>query len=169
MKTTAIILAAGKAKRMMANKNKLFLDLRKPILIHAIEAFEKHKLVNEIIVVVNKKDLEACSKIVEKNIFKKLKKIIVGGETRQQSSYNGVIEADSDIILIHDGARPLVKEDSITNSIRDAINYGASVISVPLKETIKKVDKCFVKNTLDRDALWIADCPNSTNIQGRYY
>ena len=161
MKTTAIILAAGKAKRMMAHKNKLFLELRKPILIHSIEAFENHKLINEIIIVVNKKDLEACSKIVEKNIFKKLRRIIVGGETRQRSSYNGVIEADSDIILIHDGARPLVTEDSITNSIRDALNYGASVVAVPLKETVKKIDNCFVQNTLDRDALWVAQTPQT--------
>ncbi len=161
MKTTAIILAAGKAKRMMTHKNKLFLELRKPILIHSIEAFENHKLINEIIIVVNKKDLEACSKIVEKNIFKKIKKIMVGGETRQQSSYNGVMEADSDIILIHDGARPLVTEDSITNSIRDSLNYGASVVAVPLKETVKKIDNCFVQNTLDRDALWVAQTPQT--------
>ena len=164
MKTTAIILAAGKAKRMVADKNKLFLELRKPILIHTIEAFEKHKLINEIIVVVNKKDLRVCSKIIEKNIFKKIKKIIIGGETRQQSSYNGVMEADADIILIHDGARPLVTEDSITNSIKDALNYGASVVTVPLKETIKEVGNCFVKNTLDRDALWIAQTPQTFKV-----
>ena len=161
MKTIAIILAAGKAKRMMANKNKLFLELQKPILIHTIEAFEKHKLINEIIVVVNKKHLDICNKVVEKNIFKKIRKIVVGGETRQQSSYNGVMEADADIILIHDGARPLVTEDSITNSIKDALKYGASVVAVPMKETVKNVDNFFVKNTLNRKKLWIAQTPQT--------
>jgi 2-C-methyl-D-erythritol 4-phosphate cytidylyltransferase len=161
MKTTAIILAAGNAKRMMSCKNKLFLELQKPILIHTIEVFEKHDLINDIIIVVNKKDLDMCDKVIKKNRFKKIKKIVTGGKTRQESSYNGVMQADSDIILIHDGARPLVKEDSITNSIKDALTYGASTVAVPLKETLKKVENLFVEKTLERDSLWVVQTPQT--------
>lgn len=164
MKVTAVILAAGKAKRMGGKKNKVFLRLRRPILSHAIEAFEKNNLINEIILVANKDDFKNCEKLIKEEKFKKIKKIVQGRETRQKSSYNGIFSINnSDIILIHDGARPFVTQDVITNSINDAIKYGAGVVAVPVKDTIKLSQKNsandFVKRTLERENLWEIQTP----------
>jgi len=170
IKITAVIMAAGKAKRMGGRKNKVFLRLRKPILGHAIEAFEKNPLVNEIILVANKDDFSECRRVIKKEEFTKIKKIVEGGKTRQESSYNGIFAAENsgkfDIILTHDGARPFVTQDVIINSINDAVKFGASVVAVPVSNTIKesfsqkrKTDELIVKKTLQRDDLWEIQTP----------
>lgn len=161
MKTTAVILAAGEAKRMMADKNKLFLELRKPILIHTLEAFERNNKIDAIILVVNEKDKRGCEELLKHYPFKKLGKIVTGGKIRQESSYNGVFAANGDIILIHDCARPFVSQECITNSINDVVKYGISVVAVPAKDTIKLGNGGFVKKTLDRSNLWIIQTPQT--------
>jgi 2-C-methyl-D-erythritol 4-phosphate cytidylyltransferase len=169
MKVTAVILAAGKAKRMGGKKNKIFLKLRKSILGHTLEAFEKNSLVTEIILVANKNDFNDCYRIIKKENFRKIKRIIEGGETRQESSYKGVFSIktldNSDVIITHDGARPFVTQDVITNSINDAITHGASVVAVPVKDTIKEAivnsKDILVKKTLTRDNLWEIQTPQA--------
>ncbi|MCP3682553.1 MAG: 2-C-methyl-D-erythritol 4-phosphate cytidylyltransferase [bacterium] len=160
MNVTAVIVAAGEGKRMGAGKSKMFLNLGKETtMFHTFKAFQDNELVNEIIVVISEQYKELFEEEAKKH--DKVKKIILGGETRQQSSYNGVFSADSDIILVHDGARPFVSQECITNSINDAIEFGASVVAVPAKDTIKKVTDNFVDETLDRSSLWLMQTPQT--------
>jgi len=156
-KNCAIILAAGKGKRMGANINKIFLNLKdKPILYYTINAFEVHKYIGEIILVASKNEVKECKNLIEKYKFKKVLKIVEGGSERQNSVFNGLkaVNKDTDIVLIHDGARPFVTEDIISNGIKYANLYGIASCGVTPKDTIKvKNEEGFSMETLDRSKL----------------
>jgi len=158
MKTVAIIVAGGKGKRM--GRPKQFLKIAgRPMLAWTLEAFQKSKIIDGIILVVSKEQLAAARKLK----FSKILKIVAGGTERQASVKNGLaaLPAGCEIIAIHDGARPAVTEDIIKRAVKSTRKYGAVVVGVPVKDTIKRV-KCQgsrVKETLDRSELWQAQTP----------
>lgn len=161
---TAIILAAGKGTRMRAEFNKQYLLLKgKPIIAHTLDVFESSSLIDEIILVINKNDLELCKKnILEKFKFKKVVKIINGGAQRQDSVLNGLMHMNnkSKTVLIHDGARPLVTKETIKRCIEGAKKFGAVSVGVPIKDTIKIMkDDGFVSFTPKRENVWITQTP----------
>lgn len=155
-----IIVAAGKSTRM--KEDKLFLELlNKPIVYYSIEPFEKHENIEEIILVAkleNKKHLESLIKEYE---FKKIKKIVEGGETRQDSAYEGLKSIDkASTVLIHNAANLLVTEKEITDVIKATEEYGVAAVGYPVKDTIKKADtENFVTKTLKRKGLWQIQTP----------
>lgn len=166
-KITAIILAAGQGKRMEYEKNKIFIRIKKPIIIHTISAFEKNENIDEIFLVINKNEVEDMKKLVSNHDLNKVKKFIVGGETRQKSSYNGVKEAiDSNIVMVHDGARPFIRQNIIDKIIKQTNKFDACVVATPVKDTIKisKTDN-FVEKTLDRSTLWAVQTPQSFKLE----
>ena len=148
-KVSVIILAAGNGSRMNRDINKLFLSIGdKPLLAHTIEKFENSNLTGEIIVVLQKKDIETFKKLIlEPYNFKDIK-IVEGGEDRQDSAYNGIkaLDEDTDLVLIHDGARPFVSNAIIQDCIEKTKLNGAAVSSIPAVDTIK-----FSKNNRDID------------------
>lgn len=161
---SAIIVAAGQGKRMNVGVNKQYIILKgKPILAHTINIFESSPLVKEIIVVVGENEKEKCNKdIINAYDFKKVKALVTGGESRQQSMYNGLkaVSQNADIVITHDGARPLLEEELLEKSIKETINYGGTVVGVTVKNTIKMVDSDgFIKSTLQRDLLWNIQTP----------
>ena len=162
----AIIAAAGKGSRMNSEINKQYMEIAgKPVLARTVQIFEGCGLVDEIILVVNSGDIVYCKQdIVDEYGFRKVTAIIAGGETRQQSVYNGLMQLDGNtgIVLIHDGARPFVSEKSIADSIAVAEEYGSACVAVPVKDTIKSAgaDK-LVKETLDRSELWSIQTPQT--------
>lgn len=165
MKVVAIIPSAGKGERMGQKKEFLLLG-GKPILAHTLKPLEDHPQISETILVVDEKSIEKCKReIVEKYGFKKVKEVIVGGEERQDSVYNGLkrVAKDCDIVLIHDGARPFLTEDLITKSIKGAEKHKASVVAVPCIDTIKFAhkEKDMAIETLDREYLWMAQTPQT--------
>lgn len=155
MKTSVIIAAGGVGKRM--GRKKQFLPLAgSSVLEWTISAFKKVKAVSEIIIVVDYEEMERA-----KNLGVK---VVAGGKERQDSVKNGmkVVSPDTDIVLIHDGARPLITIDIIDKAIRVAAEYGAAVVGVPAKDTIKRVgDDLFVKDTVDRNTIWQAQTPQA--------
>lgn len=161
---SVIIAAAGMSNRMGSKINKQFIAIGgKPILAHTIEKFERCRYVDEIIVVAKEEEIEYCRKeIVRKYKFNKVANIIRGGKERQDSVYNGILALNekSDIVLVHDGARPFVKLENIEDGIKGVVEYGACVIGVPVTDTIKVVgnDK-FIDSTPKRDLLWAAQTP----------
>ena len=162
-KITAIILAAGKGSRMNSDTKKQFMEIGgKPILWYSLFAFEKYG-VDQIILVTGAEDIEYCKKeIVEKYGFKKVTDIVAGGKERYQSVYNGLKKVTGNIVMIHDGARPLVSGDVIDRCVKGTIKYGACVAGVPVKDTIKIVDQNnIVTDTPDRSSLWITQTPQS--------
>ena len=161
---SVIIAAAGMSNRMGSKINKQFIAIdNKPILAHTLEKFEKCKYIDEIIVVTKEEEVEYCRKeIIKKYGFKKVTNIVRGGKERQDSVYNGILALNekTGIVLTHDGARPFVKIESIEDGIRGVIEYGACVIGVPVKDTIKVIDSSNqVHHTPKRDLLWAAQTP----------
>lgn len=166
VKVSAIVVAAGKGKRMERTYNKQYIALEeKPILAHTLTHFENHDAVDEVIVVVGKGEVQFCKEqIVEKYHLQKVKKVIEGGKERYHSVYNGLKAAseESEVVLIHDGARPFLTEEIVNKGIAAAKVHGSSITGVPVKDTIKVIDgEGFVKDTLKRDNLWQVQTPQT--------
>jgi 2-C-methyl-D-erythritol 4-phosphate cytidylyltransferase len=163
-KTTAILLAAGTGKRMKSSTAKQYLLLSgKPILYYSLKAFEE-STVDEIILVVGKNEIEYCEEsLIKKYNFKKVTRIIEGGKERYHSVFHGLKEIKSaDKVLIHDGVRPFITVDIIEEAIRNLDIYGACVVGVPSKDTIKLVNSDgIVKETPDRNKVWSVQTPQA--------
>src|SRR3989344_256172 len=162
----AIIVAAGKGKRMNSEENKVFLNLlNKPMLYYALKAFQDCDQINEIIIVARKNDFKRITELKLKYDFNKIKNIIEGGNERQDSVYNGLVSIKNakkdDIMIVHNGSNPLVKENEITGCINSAKQFGAAVCAFPLKDTIKKINKGFVEKTLDRKDVYQMQTPQA--------
>ncbi|HWQ30432.1 MAG TPA: 2-C-methyl-D-erythritol 4-phosphate cytidylyltransferase [Negativicutes bacterium] len=163
---TAIVLAAGKGNRMNAGMNKQFIPiLGKPLLAHTLEVFQACSLVDSIILVAGRGELELCRQlIVEAYGFSKVDKLIEGGSERQESVYKGLLalETDCGVVMIHDGARPIFTGNLIERCIAGAEKYGAVSAGMPAKETVKILDgKGFVKYTPQRELVWITQTPQA--------
>lgn len=139
MSNTAIILAAGNGTRMKADKSKLLLEINgKTVIERTVNTFSNIADIDDIIVVVRETDIPLYENVLSKyNIS-----YCIGGLTRQESVSNAVETIDdADMIIIHDGARPLVTENEISNTLRVAQEKGAAAVGVKVKDTIKVVDK----------------------------
>ena len=159
---SAIILAGGKGKRMGKDISKQFILVKgRPIIYYTIKKFSKCKLIDEIILVLPKDEIEYCKKEVLEKYSLKVDKIVEGGKERQDSVYNGLKAVkNSDIVLIHDGARPFVSEKIILEGIENAKKYGAAAPGVMPKDTIKVKDELsFSKETLKRESLIAIQTP----------
>lgn len=162
-KITAIVLAAGSGSRMKSKTKKQFMEIKgKPVIWYSLFEFEKSR-VDEIILVTGKEDIDYCKKeIVEKYNLKKIKNVVAGGSERYESVYNGLKEVTGNIVLIHDGARPLINNEIIERSIEGTIKSDACVVGVPVKDTIKRANKeGYIIDTTNRSELWITQTPQS--------
>ncbi|KYH28789.1 MULTISPECIES: 2-C-methyl-D-erythritol 4-phosphate cytidylyltransferase [Clostridium] len=159
----AIIVAAGKGTRMKAKINKQFIKLKgKPILYYTLKAFEDNDLIDEIVLVLAKNEIEYCKdNILNKYKMNKIKKIVEGGSTRQDSVIRGLLAAKgNDVVLIHDGARPFVDNRIIEDGIKYANIYDACACGVEPKDTIKiKTEDGFSLNTPKRETLFSVQTP----------
>ena len=163
MKVNAIVLAAGSGSRMKSKTKKQFMEIKgKPVIWYSLFEFEKSR-VDEIILVTGKEDIDYCKKeIVEKYNLKKIKNVVAGGSERYESVYNGLKEVTGNIVLIHDGARPLINNEIIERSIEGTIKSDACVVGVPVKDTIKRANKeGYIIDTPNRSELWITQTPQS--------
>jgi 2-C-methyl-D-erythritol 4-phosphate cytidylyltransferase len=166
MKADAVIVSAGLGRRFQEGTKKQFLCLSgKPILARALDPFEASPLIRSICLVVGRDDLEYCLReIVEKFRYRKISKVVHGGKTRQESARNGIdaVPADSEIISIHDGVRPFVTREMISDSIDGARRFQAVVMAVPVKDTIKQVlEDGTILQTLERESLWQVQTPQT--------
>ena len=137
----------------------------KPIIAHTILPFEQSSLVESIILVGHKDHLKDLERIIKKYRFRKVTRIVPGGATRRDSvaAGLGVLDQDTAIVVVHDGARPLVTSAIIETTIRECRQSEAVTVGVPIKPTIKKIDreKYFVTETLDRDEIWEIQTPQT--------
>ncbi len=161
--TSAIVVAAGAGKRFNSEIPKQFLNLKgKIILAYSIEKLEKSNLVDEIIVVVPEKFIDFCQKnIITKYNFKKVSRVISGGSTRQSSVQNGLLNVDKkcNLVLVHDGVRPLIELKQIEAVIKSAKKSKAAILAVPVKETLKRVNRKIIAKTEDRRNFYLAQTP----------
>ncbi|MEI5909168.1 2-C-methyl-D-erythritol 4-phosphate cytidylyltransferase [Bacillus spongiae] len=158
-----IIPAAGKGKRMGAHCNKLLLELHEvPIIVHTLRIFEQDPLCRNTIVVIHSEEEEIFLKLLSEYNLQKVSKLVYGGTERQFSVFNGMRSlSDSEIVLVHDGARPFVTQNTIHALVEAAKTNGAAVAAVPVKDTIKVVQQQTVMETLDRSSLWSVQTPQA--------
>lgn len=164
-KTVAVIVAGGSGKRMGGAVKKQYILLRgKEVLARTVDVFEACEFIDEIIVVVSKDEIDYVKeKIVEAYNYSKIEKIIAGGAERQDSVYNGLKAADknTDYVIVHDGARPFITKEVILKCLEKAKETGASIVGVPVKDTIKicNAKTHIVEQTPDRNTLWTIQTP----------
>ena len=163
-KVSAIILAAGSGSRF--GEKKQFKELNgKPIWFYSLNTFIQSESVDELILVIPNDSLETLK---QSQVFTSLNKtnnikLVSGGESRKDSVFNGlkVVKKAIDIVCIHDAARPFIKASYIKHSVEACSEFDGAIIAIPSVDTVKKVDKQIIKNTIDRESLWMAQTPQT--------
>ena len=168
MKVVALILAAGQGKRMVAEKSKPYLLLAgKPILFHTLREFEKCPSIDEVVLIVEKHAIDyARSVVVEAFRCRKVTSVVAGGEKRQDSVREGIkaLDNDCELVMVHDGVRPFISRALLKKAVEATRKSGATVVAVPVKDTIKVVSKeKEVLQTPDRKTLWAVQTPQTFN------
>lgn len=169
----AILTAGGVGSRTHQDLPKQFLNVEnRPIIVYTLEAFQQHPSIDEIYVAC----LDGWSQVLEAyakqfNITK-LKRIVVGGSTGQKSIYNGLRAIKDDyeqtedlVVIIHDGNRPMVSQDVITDNLVKQKKYGSAVTVIPTTEVVfVSEDGTESHSALNRDVLWRTQTPHSYNF-----
>lgn len=159
--TTAILVAAGNATRMGENKMFLIVD-GVPVVAKSLLALQQTPEIFQIIVVSKPEDFGQIKEIVDIFQIDKVSDIVAGGTTRQESVVNGLtcVNQEAKLIAIHDGARPLVSPEIITQVIIDAQEHGGATACVPSKDTVKIADdEGFVSVTPKREKVYLIQTP----------
>lgn len=162
MQVTAIVLAAGRGERLGLGFNKVFAELAgKPVVIRSLELFESIPEVAQVIVVSAAGEEEDIRALVEKFKVSKVKTIVAGGSTRSRSVAAALpyISCQSDWLLIHDGARPLLRAEDVHALLQAAEPGCGAILAVPVVDTIKEVENGDICGTPDRSRLWAAQTP----------
>ncbi len=160
---SAIIVAAGKSTRMGSNKMLQSFG-SKTVFERTVAEFEDCGAVNEMIVVSSEENVEEFSELVRKNLFSKVTAIVHGGANRQESVFNGLkyCGKNADAIVIHDGARPLVKKETVAKVLSEALVYGAASAAIKSRDTIKRIDgEGFAVDTIDRETAVLIQTPQA--------
>ena len=163
--TSAIIPASGLGKRLSSDSDKAFTAIAgQPLSARTLAIFQECAEIDEVILVTRAAQVSRAKELACERGFTKVKAVTAGGEVRQDSVRNGLAEmsSDSEIVVIHDGARPLVTHEIITSSIEAARADGAAIAAVPVIDTIKTShDGRFVASTLDREKLYAVQTPQT--------
>jgi 2-C-methyl-D-erythritol 4-phosphate cytidylyltransferase len=164
LKTVAIIPAGGSGVRMENERPKQFLDVDgRPLLAVTLEKFQVCPVIRTVILVAPENEVAYCqSEIVERYRLTKVEKVVAGGERRQDSVKLGIEASggDCELILIHDGVRPLVTPDLIVRVVEAAQAHRTVITGLPAKETVKEIDEnAVVVRTFDRQKVWLVQTP----------
>lgn len=139
--------------------------LDKPVLTHTIGVFDRSAVVDAIFVIVSEADFDACRSVaIEPYGFQKVAGLVAGGNTRQDSVFNGLqaLPDNTDFVIVHDGVRPFVTDEMIGTCLEAADDWGAAVVAVPVKDTVKIADRDeFIVDTPDRSRLWAVQTPQA--------
>ena len=163
MKVGAIIPAAGRGKRIGASVPKQFLEIQgRPLLHHTLMVFASCKLIDYVVLVMPRADVDEMGEDWL-NKYEIVRKVVVGGEQRQDSVYNGFssLEEGTDIVVVHDGVRPFTTPQMIIATVEAAQQHGAAITAIPVNDTVKQAADGFVKQTVSRDGLWRVQTPQA--------
>lgn len=166
----AVIAAAGSGARMHlapgrggAAVNKVFLELcGAPVLAHTLTAFERCRKIGEIVVVTRECDIALCKQLADEFNITKLKSIICGGTTRQESVRKGLTELSGgcELAAIHDGARCLIQTEDIDAVIEEACLSGAACLGTVCADSLKRTDSGgYICEDIDRSGVYMAQTP----------
>lgn len=155
---SAIVVAAGKGLRLRSKVSKAVIKInKKPLIAYSLGVLKACREIKEIILVCNRANRGRLKAFA--------KKTVLGGKLRRDSVNNGLkaVDPQADLILIHDAARPFIDKTIVLKAINTARRYGAAVVGVPVKNTIKKLiadnSELIVKETIDRKRLWEIQTP----------
>ncbi|MDP4221613.1 MAG: 2-C-methyl-D-erythritol 4-phosphate cytidylyltransferase [Bacteroidota bacterium] len=167
-KADAIIVAAGSGTRFGAPKQ--FAELNGiPLYQHSLKTFAEHPLIAKIILVVSPDDIDRYEAEIFPLFFGKKIEIAIGGATRQDSVSNGMQKLEeigtSGIVLVHDGARPFVSKELISNIIGGVEEFGSALAAIPLVDTLKQSSDGFSTGTIPRASLWRAQTPQGAKFE----
>lgn len=160
-----LVVAAGKSERMGPKVDKAFLNLgTKPVLAYSVIAYERCKDIDLIVLVVRRDRVDSARAMVQMYGCAKVKKVVAGGATRQASVSNGleIVGEDARIVSVHDGARPCVTPELISETIEVARKHGSGVAAQKITDTVKVVERGVkVTSTVDRSKLWAVQTPQT--------
>lgn len=172
----AVIFAGGTGQRMnTASKPKQFLELYgKPIIIYTLEHFQNHPLINGIVLVCLESWIPYCQELLKKYHINKVASIVSGGNSGQESIYNGLkaardLYSEKSVVLIHDGVRPLINEQIISDDIQSVMENGSAITVSPAIETVVlKQEDGHVGNIFDRSCCELAKAPQCFYLKDIY-
>lgn len=159
MRYSALVLAAGSGQRMKLGYNKVFYELEngKTVLDQALSVFKEDDRCKQIVLVCSTNDIvRISSQYVSGKVV-----VVLGGATRQESVYNGLKAVHEENVLIHDGARPWISKKNVDALLEKLAEHPACILMVPAKDTVKVVEKGIIKETLQRERLWLAQTPQA--------
>jgi 2-C-methyl-D-erythritol 4-phosphate cytidylyltransferase len=163
MRVVAIIPAAGSGRRMGSAVEKQFLHLRGiPLIAHTLRVFEQSPKIDGIVLAVAPQQrLTLENEVLSPHPCKKLIQVVDGGAERQDSVANGLgaIPLECELVVVHDGVRPLVSIDLLETVVEAAQQYGAAIAALPAGDTVKQADSQKVVATLERETIWLAQTP----------
>lgn len=160
--TCSVVLAAAGSSSRMNGADKLFCELGGvPVIERTLSALNSCEQVSEIVVVTREESLQKVAQLCDSCGFEKVSRVLVGGASRQESSYIGVMNCSSSsrLIAVHDAARPLVEHELISRVVSCAAKYGAAAPAIPVKDTIKTREGELVTSTPRREALAAVQTP----------
>ena len=161
-KVTAIILAAGNSVRYGMDRNKNFEEItdKNTVLSYSFREFDKNEYIDNIIVAARENEIDNIKDIIKNENSTKKTKVVLGGAERKDSVYNCIKNTDSDIVIIHDGARPIIKQKYINKCIENMNKFKGVTIGVRSTDTIKIVDDDgIVINSTNRNNTWSIQTP----------
>ncbi len=136
-----------------------------PLLVHALRVLEASSAIHGVILAVPQTEREYClDQVVVPHGFKKVSKIVAGGEHRQDSVRHALAEVDreTEIVLVHDAVRPFLTERMVREVIEQAAKHGAAIVAIPVRDTVKQVGADgAIERTVDRRHLWLAQTPQA--------
>jgi 2-C-methyl-D-erythritol 4-phosphate cytidylyltransferase len=134
-----------------------------PVLVHCLRVLELSESVEAVVLAVPEADREFClHDIVSRHGFAKVAHIVAGGAQRQDSVRLGLttVKDDTDLVLVHDAVRPFFTPDLVNRVVAKAVEHGAAIVAIPMRDTVKSVDAGnLVETTVDRRRLWLAQTP----------
>lgn len=162
----ALILASGTGSRMgQKTCPKQFMEINGlPLFLYSVQTFENNALIDQIVIVTNKEEIDRVKKLSQEQHINKLINVVAGGETRKESVYHGLhsLKANKDdIIVIHDSARPLVSDEIITKNIEECQKFGAVVTAIPAVDTTVFGENDIIESMPDRSKIYVEQTPQT--------
>jgi 2-C-methyl-D-erythritol 4-phosphate cytidylyltransferase len=159
-----VVAAAGKGSRMKSDINKQYMLINsRPVLSYSLDFFEQMDVVEEIVVIASEQDLDYCeSEVIKRYKYSKVSAVLSGGKERQDSVLAGLqkLGTDTDLVAVHDGARPLLSSGVFLRVLKEAEEWGAAIPGVASKDTLKMVDgERLTAQTLNRAAIYAIQTP----------
>jgi 2-C-methyl-D-erythritol 4-phosphate cytidylyltransferase len=169
MNSAAIVLAAGRSRRMGGNENKVLQLLNeRPVLSYSLEAFQQHASVNTVVVVCRDEEREQIEPVIDEYCPKAKGHFVTGGQERFDSVRNGLeslVDDNPEAVFIHDSARPFLRQAFITDSLECLKTYKGCVVGIPLFDTLKEIiadsNDHVINQTHPRSKFWLAQTPQT--------